>query len=605
MADYAIHDTTLIGTSNIIRKKEGSSALIDPADYPKRINLMGMLEKKTQASASICSFEDGSDDVPTDSVKIFIPANLDGKSSVSEKQTGRNLVDDTNFTRGLPSTTIGASIETISASTRYTYFDIDIKGGIFTVSPVSNDTTYYNLALIWGYTNGVLSYYGNATANTTKTVDLSACDHVRVGVGSSSGAYRVPTNLEGYGSLQFELGSTAHDYEPYNGTTYSANLGQTVHGAEVDIVNGTGKKTYSAKIDMGTLNWRAGSVSGGDGIRFYCNFDDIKRSTAQVNEIVLADGYDSVTANETYQKVKGVASDTGSQRIVLYDGDYSSVADFKQAVSGKYLVYPLDTGTDFTFDGQEIPTMLGYNAFWSDDGDTEVTYRSSGTITPVVPTLISKTITANGTYSAEDDDADGYDEVTVNVPSGTPFKYESVDSSGLSYVFIAMEEGDYLCVLYCSYDGTRTFSTTGTLIFEEDINVAGDSRGIKVALCHLLPNQRISHQATTVSLYNSTLQAIIRLDDSISVSQMVDSYAINDGNTSGYTPSYSGNVLSVAVCGGNNTEHFYDKTIPSDSAIENSVYGGLNSILHIGYGACPNYDMYGYYGNGVYIGLFQ
>lgn len=33
-------------------------------------------------------------------------------------------------------------------------------------------------------------------------------------------------------------------------------------------------------------------------------------------------------------------------------------------------------------------------------------------------TLITKTITANGTYSAEDDSADGYSSVTVNVPSG-------------------------------------------------------------------------------------------------------------------------------------------------------------------------------------------
>ena len=33
-------------------------------------------------------------------------------------------------------------------------------------------------------------------------------------------------------------------------------------------------------------------------------------------------------------------------------------------------------------------------------------------------TLIDKTITANGTYSAEDDDADGYSSVTVNVPTG-------------------------------------------------------------------------------------------------------------------------------------------------------------------------------------------
>lgn len=33
-------------------------------------------------------------------------------------------------------------------------------------------------------------------------------------------------------------------------------------------------------------------------------------------------------------------------------------------------------------------------------------------------TLITKTITANGTYSAEDDNADGYSSVTVNVPTG-------------------------------------------------------------------------------------------------------------------------------------------------------------------------------------------
>lgn len=36
------------------------------------------------------------------------------------------------------------------------------------------------------------------------------------------------------------------------------------------------------------------------------------------------------------------------------------------------------------------------------------------------PTLITKTITENGTYSAEDDNADGYSEVTVEVPTGCP-----------------------------------------------------------------------------------------------------------------------------------------------------------------------------------------
>lgn len=41
-------------------------------------------------------------------------------------------------------------------------------------------------------------------------------------------------------------------------------------------------------------------------------------------------------------------------------------------------------------------------------------------------TLITKNITANGTYSAEDDDADGYSEVTVNVPSSVASSWTKV-----------------------------------------------------------------------------------------------------------------------------------------------------------------------------------
>lgn len=42
--------------------------------------------------------------------------------------------------------------------------------------------------------------------------------------------------------------------------------------------------------------------------------------------------------------------------------------------------------------------------------DTVASIPSGGT-----PTLITKQITENGVYNAEDDDADGYNEVTVNV----------------------------------------------------------------------------------------------------------------------------------------------------------------------------------------------
>ena len=48
------------------------------------------------------------------------------------------------------------------------------------------------------------------------------------------------------------------------------------------------------------------------------------------------------------------------------------------------------------------------------------------------PVLIQKTVTENGTYSAEDDNADGYLEVTVNVPIPSPVLIEkTVTANGV------------------------------------------------------------------------------------------------------------------------------------------------------------------------------
>ena len=39
--------------------------------------------------------------------------------------------------------------------------------------------------------------------------------------------------------IQIELGSTAHDYHPYAGTTYTIQLGETVYGGTLDVTQGT------------------------------------------------------------------------------------------------------------------------------------------------------------------------------------------------------------------------------------------------------------------------------------------------------------------------------------------------------------------------------
>ena len=65
--------------------------------------------------------------------------------------------------------------------------------------------------------------------------------------------------------------------------------------------------------------------------------------------------------------------------------------------------------------------------------DVPLTIAQMETAVRNIPTgeavLITKNITANGTYSAQDDSADGYSSVTVNVPTPTP----SLQSKSVNY----------------------------------------------------------------------------------------------------------------------------------------------------------------------------
>lgn len=72
--------------------------------------------------------------------------------------------------------------------------------------------------------------------------------------------------------------------------------------------------------------------------------------------------------------------------------------------------------------GSEVTTANGSKARLKSDGNWVWLAKAD---------LITRTITENGTYEAADDNADGYVEVTVNVPSSTPTLVEkSITANG-------------------------------------------------------------------------------------------------------------------------------------------------------------------------------
>ena len=126
----------------------------------------------------------------------------------------------------------------------------------------------------------------------------------------------------------------------------------------------------------------------------------------------------------------------------LVEGDYYLVTvngteRVQTAVRNNYVLYLADI-TDAWWDGNRMVIMAS--------GDIYFCPWAAGTYTVKVEhleldgsggggggsaTLITKNITANGTYSASDDSADGYSSVTVNVPTpaGASMNVQTVQST--------------------------------------------------------------------------------------------------------------------------------------------------------------------------------
>ena len=351
MADYAIHEETLVDVSNVIRKKDGTSALIDPADYAERINLMGMLEEKT-VSGSIAHFDDGADAVPLKGLVVNLPASLSGVSSVSEKQTGRNLLPNKSYLVGANTLWLGDDSSP--------YYQ-PLKAGTYTVSLDTSET----MTILLYENNSWIDRKYNAT---TATFVIDHDGSFAIQLYKSAG---IPV----INNWQLEIGSTAHAYEPYQApTTYTATLGRTICGGTADIVNGTGKDE-NGKTTLDVTGWTYYPVSG-------------HNTFSKIISGAIADGQGYLNGY-TFEQVQYIAQQSnkcfyfyasgGNVRVSIRDDDYTSLEAWKAHIDGSELVYP-KTPEDFTFDGQEIPTRLGYNAFWSEQGDTEVTYRSQGTV---------------------------------------------------------------------------------------------------------------------------------------------------------------------------------------------------------------------------------
>lgn len=318
---------------------------------------MSDFNDKATVSGSVVSIENGADEVGAKSCVVTIPASLSGVSSVTEKQTGRNLIKPDKYQASATQLMLG--------QTNNNDFETFLKAGTYTISYSTTGEPCY----IYRREQNDASNTNLGKA-TSKTFTINEDGNFRFWL---YGDGAVSANVS---NVQLETGSTVHTYEPYQTPTqYTASLGRTIYGGEVDIVNGTGEETFGYIVFDGSENW--GTYPSYNG--YYIGISDMESGTRQdglCNQLTCSK---SNAQGQTNAFWLGVGN-KNLYIIGVYDSMGNTLEAFKDYLAEHplILVYPLDTPTDFTFTGQTIETKLGTNNFWSEQGDTELTYYKSG-----------------------------------------------------------------------------------------------------------------------------------------------------------------------------------------------------------------------------------
>ena len=404
--------------NNVLNKKMGTSGqTYPPTEWADDVNLMGMLEIKT-ASGSIASFSDGADGVPVKSCTVsFLPSggggtpsapiSVQGVSGLSVTRTGKNMFDKdhANVVTGYIAS---SNFNTGNSNAKTIY--IPIKGGeTYTVSKTAGQR--FALATSENIPSSGATFTSKQQHNTSASDTITAGNNDKYlwawvfMQGTDTG-----TLEDMLASVQIEVGSTATAYTAFVASdTVTDTFGQTLYGGTRDLT------TDKASVTYALLNLAVADMNNSD------NYPGWKNSGIKA---LIGSGVNGFV-NDAVVSVGSVlsANTTGNNdTTILPKASYGNMTQTDWQTNYPDLVIqiavPLATPTELTgLTPHEIDTLLGDNNIYADTGTMSVEYRAMGTTNP--GTLVTKTISDNGTYDPANDNADGYSQVTVNLPLGT------------------------------------------------------------------------------------------------------------------------------------------------------------------------------------------
>lgn len=367
------------------------------------------------ASGDIASITDGQSVVPVKSLKVTLepiqsgsgtpsPDNvrpISGHTECVTEVCGKNLLNPTLYSGGQYNPSVGTRWTLTESAEQFE----NPSEGVFTLLC---PTTWMQRVLVFEMPDDEADYYlrlaRSSTGDCGATIGWLDADYTVLIVGNytnasyehsfalanrPSGAKYYYITLTNRGTAnailtvtnpQIELGSTATDYEPYQGTSYTTTLGRTVYGGTLDVVSGE-LVVDRAMVDLGTLDWEynvsnLGAFHSTTIATLLASRDNSICSDYPVN--LSSSSSSAITSNDMMLFINKGRATTGSLPIgavVVRDSRYTDAAAFKTAMDGVQLVYELATPQTYQLDPQTISLLHGNNNVWS-DGSVEVTYNA-------------------------------------------------------------------------------------------------------------------------------------------------------------------------------------------------------------------------------------
>lgn len=236
------------------------------------------------------------------------------------------------------------------------------------------DGTEVYVLQCWIYdTNGELTKNGKKTKTVTVTMPELA-----------SGAIIFHAqNIESGSFVAYDfgiyVGTTAPTtYTPYNGSTNTLTLPETVYGGEVDAVSGDGKGTWKMLTLDGTERWIMGSAV--EGIHSFYVPSAVTVMPIATTTTEVCTHYKILNYNDGTES----AFLSGEPYAYINTGRFNSVEGLKSYFAAQYaagtpvqICYKLAEPVSFTATGaQPIPALAGVNTVLTDADSATVTGRA-------------------------------------------------------------------------------------------------------------------------------------------------------------------------------------------------------------------------------------